>query len=395
MKNALFAFSISLFAFTSTNVYAQLDTARLATEIRNLFSTSDLPGLSAAIVTADGPVFQISVGYADRDTEKRFLPTSSMPVGSVTKTLTGMAIVKLIESGALDWDAPINDYLPFSIVNPYFPEEPIQVRHLLNHTSSLLDGKNYGQTYLLDGRAGELDKEGMHWGYLDFLEKHERISLRGFVEQTLVRKGKWYKKKNFLKSKPGTEKAYSNINAAVAGLLVEQVSGKPYATYVQEEIFEPLKMTTSSFAGHIDYNSSRAQLYFPSGYRVPPFELATYPDGGWLTSVSDLSLYLQDVLGGYQGRPGLLSEESYQLMLPGDEDEKRAFWGMGSESRLIGHTGSDPGVHCDIRFSADHPVGVVLLTNTNAEDNEELWQQFKGIMDTLSEAASKVNLKRG
>ncbi|MEO0875372.1 MAG: hypothetical protein AAFY48_12270, partial [Bacteroidota bacterium] len=64
-------------------------------------------------------------------------------------------------------------------------------------------------------------------------------------------------------------------------------------------------------------------------------------------------------------------------------------------SRLIGHTGSDPGVHCDIRFSADHPVGVVLLTNTNAEDNEELWQQFKGIMDTLSEAASKVNLKRG
>ncbi len=390
MKNALFTFILSLLFFTPTDVSAQLDTVRLATEIHDLFSASQLPGLSAALVTADGPAFQISLGYANQDTKAPFLPTSSIPVGSVTKTLTGMAIVKLVENGKLAWDAPISDHLPFPIVNPYFPDEPIRVYHLLNHTSSLLDGKKYGQTYLLDGRAGVLDKEGMHWGYLDFLEKHERISLSNFVEQTLSRKGKWYKKKNFLKNLPGTVKEYSNINAAVAGLIVEQVSGTSFANYVQEAIFEPLKMSTSSFAGHIDYNETRAKLYFPSGHRVPPFELATYPDGGWLTNVSDLSLYLQDVLGGYQGRAGLLNEESYKLMLPGDKDEKRAFWGMGSESRLIGHTGSDPGVHCDIRFSADHPVGIILLTNTNAEDNEELWQQFKGIMDTLTQAAAKV-----
>lgn len=290
----------------------------------------------------------------------------------------------------LSWDAPINDHLPFTIINPYFPDQPILVYQLLNHTSSLLDGKKYGQTYLLDQRVDTIDKEGMHWGYLDFLEKHERIGLSEFVRQTLSRKGKWYKKKNFLKQEPGTGRQYSNINAAVAGLLVEQVSGKSFANYVQEEIFAPLGMKNSGFAGHRDYDALRAQLYFPSGYRVPPYELATYPDGGWLTNLADLGLYLQDVLGGYQGRPGLLSEAGYQLMLPGDQDEKRAFWGMGRESRMIGHTGSDPGVHCEIRFSADHPVGIIVLTNTNAEDNEEVWGQLKGIIDVLSTAAKDV-----
>ena len=393
MKSVLLVSSLLIFLSSPAAMLAQLDTSALAMALRTNFESSDLPGLAVAIVTAEGPLYQQAFGYADRDQSIPFLSSTTMPVGSVTKTLTGLAVVKLVQDGVIEWNAPINDYLPFTIENPYFPAEPIRVAQLLNHTSSLQDGKNYGQAYLLDQRADISNKEGMHWGYLEMVQKHDRLSLSEFVEETLSENGRWYKKKNFRKSQPGTEQSYSNINAAVAGLIVERASGKSFASFVQEEIFPALGLTASSFTGKTAFADSRAQLYFPSGYRVPPYELTTYPDGGWLTNLEDLSRYLQDVLGGYQGLPGILNPEGYQLMLPGDGDENRAFWGMGSESRLIGHVGSDPGVHCDIRFSADHPVGIVLLTNTNAEDNEVLWGQVKEILAVLSEAAANVILE--
>ncbi|MEL7252484.1 MAG: hypothetical protein AAFO03_29005, partial [Bacteroidota bacterium] len=73
MKNALIIFSLlSLFLCNLSIANAQIDTAELAVQIRNQYAQSDLPGLAAALVTADGPMFQISLGNADRDAEIPF-----------------------------------------------------------------------------------------------------------------------------------------------------------------------------------------------------------------------------------------------------------------------------------------------------------------------------------
>ncbi len=379
MKNAILL--TILLSLPSFGLIAQVDTVSLTQALDDSFEASQLPGLAVGIVSTNGFSYLRSFGYADKGQEIPFELTTSLPVGSVTKTLTGMAIVRLIEMGRLSWDDPINDHLPFEIVNPYHPEEPILLHHLLNHTSSLLDGKSYGQTYQLnDALFDEDDHEGVHEGYLNFIRGHEDLSLEAFIQETLVPRGRWYKKKNFLKAVPGAEASYSNINASIAGLIVEKISGQSFAEFVEASLFEPIGINTS-FAANAP-RDDLARLYFPSGYWVPPYKLATYPDGGWVTNLENLSLYVGDVLQGYKGEGGILEAKSYQNLLPGDDDERRAFWGMGV-SRDIGHTGSDPGVHCEIRFNADHPVAVILLTNVNAEDNEELWEQYRAIRTQL------------
>lgn len=386
MKNALIL--ALLLALSLSTLFAQLDTAELSSQLDASFEASQLPGLSLGIVTTHGTVYQRSFGYSNIEQEIPFKTTTCLPVGSVTKTLTGMAVVRLIEMGLVSWDSPINDHLPFEIVNPYHQEEPIRLHHLLNHTSSLQDGKNYGQTYLLNSTLfDENDQEGVHEGYLHFIRGHEALSLEAFIQETLTPQGRWYKKKNFLKSAPGEEASYSNINASLAGLIVERLSNQSFETFVEQHIFEPLGIA-SSFSAEAN-SACLARLYFPAGDWVPPYRLATYPDGGWVASLEDLARYVQDVVQGYTAKGGILEAESYHTLLPGDEDDRRAFWGMGS-TRNIGHTGSDPGVHCELRFHADHPVGIILLTNVNAEDNEALWKQYRAIRTILMEASKEV-----
>ena len=389
MKNASVYWTLIGFSLLYLPLNAQLDTFALSQQLAEKFSAADLPGMAVAVVGADQIYSQRTFGYANVEEEQAFSPQSCMPVGSVTKTLTGFAVVQLIEEGLLKWDAPINSYLPFTIDNPYSPESPILLYQLLNHTSSLQDGKNYGQTYLLDDHFDLSQTTGTHEGYLNFLRSHEARSMEEFVRETLTPKGSMYKKKNFLKAGPGKEQSYSNINATVAGLIVQQVSGKSFTTYAEEAIFEPLGMAASSWSG--EKSDCAARLYFPSGYWVPPYKLATYPDGGWTTNLSDLSRFLGDVLTGFTGQGGILTADSYRNLLPGDEDDRRAFWGMGT-TRVIGHSGSDPGVHCELRFSADHPVGIILMTNVNVEDSEALWEQYRSIRKVLETAAASIEL---
>jgi len=63
-----------------------------------------------------------------------------------------------------------------------------------------------------------------------------------------------------------------------------------------------------------------------------------------------------------------------RLMLPGDDDINRAFWGMGEQSQNIGHGGSNPEVQTDLQFNADRKIGRIILANVRAEDNDILWQ---------------------
>ena len=99
-------------------------------------------------------------------------------------------------------DTKINDILPFQVVNPFFKDTPILVRHLANHTSTILDSKNYGKTYILDDSFTE--NENTHQGFLGFLKSHQTIELKDFLFNVVNQKGDWYKKKNFLKVKPGS-----------------------------------------------------------------------------------------------------------------------------------------------------------------------------------------------
>jgi CubicO group peptidase (beta-lactamase class C family) len=164
----------------------------------------------------------------------------------------------------------------------------------------------------------------------------------------------------------------------------------PFEEYTETRIFEPLDMQSTSWQIEKEELNLLATLYFPEGKEVPHYRLITYPDGGLFSNTVDLSNYLKEMILAYSGRSTYLPSEFARLMFPGDDDINRAFWGMGEKSRNIGHGGSDPGVQTDLQFNADMKIGRIILTNVNAEDNEMLWNQYRGIHDILARYENKL-----
>src|SRR5205085_7400589 len=141
-------------------------------------------------------------GYADVATRKPFTPDTVMNIGSISKTVTGVALMRAVQEGKLSLDADINRYLPFKVANPHHPGEPITLRQLATHTSGISDRwEVYKDTYFYGGEPDE--------------------TLGDFLRAYFTPGGKHYATDNFLEAKPGTQREYSNIGAGLAGYIVE------------------------------------------------------------------------------------------------------------------------------------------------------------------------------
>ena len=371
-----FLLLILLFS-TCGALFAQNFSDSLDIELTNHYRFSKLPGFSVAIVNENGVLYQNGFGVADKESQKAFTTSTIQNLGSVSKTVVGLALVKAIEEGHLTMDTKINDILPFKVINPYYKDAPILVRHLANHTSTILDTKHYGKTYILN--EGMEVGENVHQDFLSFITNHSKMELKDFLYKILNPAGDWYKKKNFTKAVPGTSEEYSNLNAALVAYLIEIATNTSFEEYTKAKIFEPLNMTRTGWEANDNDKDLLATLYFPTGAVVPPYTLITYPDGELYSNAEDLTKFLQEMIKAYGGASTYLPSKFAKLLLPGDNDTNRAFWGMGVESRNMGHRGSDPGVQADFQFNADSKVGRIIISNVNAEDNDDLWEQYGGI----------------
>jgi len=378
--------SLILANICQSNAQSVLDS--LAIELENHYQTSNLPGFAVSLITQEKVLYCQGFGYADVQQKKPFTPHTIQNVGSVSKTVVGMALVMAIKQGKLSMDTPINEVLNFTITNPYFKKSPIKIRHLANHTSSIVDTRFYGRSYIQEKPNQPL--QNVEADFLNFIKGHKKISLEQFLKNILTKKGKWYSRKNFLKSKPGAHAEYSNLNAALMAYIIEVATQTDFRVYTQKHIFTPLKMKVTSWSPQPLLKKKQATRYFPNGKIVPAYTLITYPDGGLYTSVTDINLYLQEVIKAFDDKSNYLTPLLRKLMLPGDGDQNRAFWGMGVKSRNIGHGGSDPGVQTDMQFNADRKIGRVIFTNVNAEDNEKLWKQYEKIHAILYKYEMKL-----
>lgn len=384
IRNVLFF----IVCFPATYLGAQNQQELLTDELQNHFESSSLPGFSVAIVNESGTVYSRGFGFSNIDEQKSFKPSTVHNLGSVSKTMVGLVLVKAIEAGFLKMGDPINQYLSFKIFNPYYPADQILVKHLATHSSTLTDTKHYRNSYVY--RETGQGKDGLHQGYAEFIKSHEKIEQTEFIERLFNKNGSWYKKKNFLKVVPGEKKEYANVNAVIVAMVIEGATGKSFDEYSADVVFQPLGMKSTSWHPQALILGNFATGYFPSGAVVPTYSLITYPDGGLFSSTSDLSIYLQELILAFNGTSTYLNSDFAKLLLPGDSDDYRAFIGMGTKSRNIGHQGSDPGTQTDLQFNADSKIGRVIICNVNAEDNEELWVQYRGIHKILDKYESQL-----
>lgn len=333
-----------------------------------------LMGLGAAIVVDKKVVWMKGYGFADKQRAVPFTPDTVMNIGSISKTFTGVALMRAIQEGKLSLDEDINTYLPFKVINPHHPNEKVTLRQLATHTSSITDQSSvYRDTYYYNGTPEPLAE---------------------FLKNYFVPGGKYYSKDNFLNVKPGTHREYSNIAAGLAGYIVEVAVGKKLNVYTKERIFSPLRMNnTGWFLSEID-PAKHSKLYVAQKgltIPIPLYQITTYPDGGVRTSVSDLSKLFIALLndGVYEGTR-ILDKRSVDEMLrfqhtdankPENvssiqEANSGIFWRTKFNGTRIGHGGSDPGVQTEMLSNLSKDIGVILFTNTSLSDQDVLLHHF-------------------
>lgn len=159
---------------------------------------------------------------------------------SITKMVTAVGAMMLSEKGELDLEAPVEEYLPFSVRNPSFPEKPIRVMHLLSHTSSLCDGPGYGKAL------------------------HSPVPLSSLVKDP----------RNFSNSVPGEAFRYSNLAAGIVGSIIEIAKGCSLDVLMRDMLFDPLSMKATYTLKNLPDAKKAACIYrtLPKGDKEPLFD---------------------------------------------------------------------------------------------------------------------------
>lgn len=296
------------------------------------------PGAVVVVVNRDGPVFAKGYGYSDIEAKKPFTAdTTLVRPGSISKLFTGIAVMQLVDQGKLDLDRDVNAYLDFAIPTPE-GGVPVTLRRLLTH------------------RAGfEEHGKGL------FSKKSEPAPLGRTLANNLPRR-------IFPR---GDIPAYSNYGVALAGYIVERISGEPYAVYIQHHILDPLGMSHSTFQQPLP--EALAPL-MAKGYRTsdkPPlgfFEtVADSPAGGLSATGADMGRFVRALMnGGELDGARILSKARLDEMMAPSEATPGDFLGLvffGTKIAghdAIGHDGGMIAFFSDLKFFPEQGVGVFV-----------------------------------
>ncbi|QMU78076.1 beta-lactamase family protein [Streptacidiphilus sp. PB12-B1b] len=240
------------------------------------------PGVFAQVQDGYGAkTYTVSTGKGDLATNTAVNPAGEFRVGSITKNFTAVLVLQLVAQKKVDLDALASRYLPAGLL----PKgSPITVRELLNHTSGLYD-------YTDDLLTG------------DTVTGYQGFRYKTYTPQSLVADSV----KHGPQFTPGKDYSYSNTNFVVLGLLVEHVTGLPYATVLHQRILDPLHLTHTYFVvPQTTVPGVHALGYLTQDNPAKPLFDATDQTASWLwtagaliSSTSDLNTYLRALTTGH------------------------------------------------------------------------------------------------
>ena len=393
---------ILVFCITKTPIDAQETkpvSAKLTEELSGIYSQGHINGFSVAIVNQDSAVYVRGFGSSDVKENKAYTANTTQNIASISKTFIGIALMKAQELGKLNLDDPVNKYLPFKVVNPHFPTASITIRQLATHTSGIKDPSRYERNGYVLKELNSPDAKAKN----NFRPHNEMIPLGRFLGCLLSEEGKWYKKRTFLKKKPGEHFEYSNIGAGLAAFVMEKATGMSFREFTGTYIFRPLGMNDTGWGfDDIDF-SKHSKLYLDTETELAFYRLVNFPDGGLLTSSSDLGKFLSELIKGYNGEGRILKKESYDELFRqqlteahfkersenayNDEYNMGIFMGFSAKG-YVGHTGGDPGVAAFMFFNPETNLGRILIVNT--ELDKKGINEFMAIWNKLQEYENQV-----
>ncbi len=293
-----------------------------------------VPGLTVGFIKDD---FEWIKGFGFADLENRLpaRPESSYRLASITKTITAVAVLQLVEQGKIDLDSEIQTYVPD------FPRKrwPVTVRQLLGHTGGISHYRNYA----VEGRIRE--------------PKNTQQSLAIFKDFDLV-------------AEPGTRYNYSSYGYNLLGAAVESASGVSYGEYVRIHIFEPLEMADSRMDSSLDLIPNRVKGYQFVDGKLQNSEFvdisSRFAAGGVRSTIADLLNYARGIIDGK-----LLKEATCKKMFSPMALRNGVLTGYGmgwfiqplNGHFVVSHSGSQPETRTYLLILPQDKLAVAIACN--------------------------------
>jgi CubicO group peptidase (beta-lactamase class C family) len=317
-------------------------------------------GAAIAIVDDEQIIWEKTYGCIDGKVSRRVDANTMFSIQSMSKSFTAVAVLKAVHDGLIDLNTPIKEYLPDFSVNSLYDKNPeglITLRLLLTHRAGFTFEAPFGSQY--DDRY-------------DFTKHIESIS------------------DTWLRYPVGYRLFYSNVGIDLAGYIVQSRSGKPFAQYVKEKLFDPIGMDSSSLDMTVIEDRVNRAIGHSDHEEILPLRVPMIPAGGVYSTLHDMAKYLQSHInkGTVNGRRILradLMEEMHtiQFARPG----QRSGYCLAlnrepiSNTYSLYHSGAGYGFSADMMMYPDLQLGAIILCNsmsTELSGNQALRNYIDG-----------------
>ncbi len=349
MKRTASVAAIVAVALCTVSCLSIRDERQLSTFLESRMRALGATGFGTGIIRGDQLVWTHAWGIADKEAGTPATVDTVYRICSISKTVTGLAAMALVEQGRLDLDTDISNYLPVSIRNPWHPDTPITARMLMSHGSSIVDD----------------------WTWLDPLTRlpEPAMGLERLVRDGLTPEGRPEWKRSFIDADPGAVPAYSNMGVAVLAWVVESITGMPFDAWSANVVLQPLALRDVAwFESRLPAGLALARPYGPLGEAIDQWHVPQWPAGSLLSSVrSFASLAAVFVNRGVVNGTRIVKESSLEEM----ERIAAGHYGLSvlawanhhDEPGLRGHFGDMPGFHTGFLYDPGARVGAFYFAN--------------------------------
>jgi CubicO group peptidase (beta-lactamase class C family) len=324
--------------------------SQLDQKIPQLLNDFIVPGAAIAIIENGEIILQKGYGYSNIEKGIKVTNTTGFNIGSISKTVAAWGVMKLVQDGKIDLDAPAEKHLTrWHFSKSEFDINKVTIRRLLSHTAGLS----------LPAYTG--------WSPKDDLPT---------IEESLDGKNNGPGRVEII-MEPGTQWKYSGGGFTILQLIIEEVTGQKFEDYMQAQILNPLGMTSSSYT--IDEKILKSSSLEHNDFgEVIDYELFTAQAAAGLhTTITDFTKFAQASLYADKNNHQQILSTSYLTQMMEPAEASNGSYGLGyqiesiegTSMTLAGHGGANAGWHAFLRVNPLTNDGLIMITNAGAGRN--------------------------
>lgn len=340
--------------------------ATLESKVPIWLRKNKIPGAVFALIHQGQPVWFGAFGYADVENKIPMHLDNICRVESISKSVTAWGILKLVQDGLIDLDEPVARYLKSWTFPPSkYQTEKLTVRHLLTHSSGL--------------KLGTIG--------IRYMPESELPSLRSALTQDVI-----------LFQEPGQSFFYSNAGFNLLELLVEEVTGKDFGVYMEEEVLNPLGMDNAAFGWDPRFESRVPNGYDLTNHSIPPYVYPERASGGLFATIGDVAAFAIAGMPDFSNSGSEVLEKDMILQMFQEQMPLSGFYSMAFPSyglghfledlsngkRAISHGGQGSGWMTHFHSIPESGDAIIILTNSQRSwpffaDILTIWGDFLGV----------------